>query len=130
MHVENIYPSISKLPSELLSIIFEHYQQIQPLAPTAEITLSQISRLWRDIALYTPRIWNRLSITFHTPPEKVDAYLRRSADQSLQVSVDFGHSDGQDSTLSASDIFLSICGSHLEGAFGCDAANSAPPQSP
>lgn len=113
MHIQvppdAVYPSISKLPSELLSVIFEHYHRAQPLSPAAEITLSQISRLWRNIALYTPQIWSRLSVTFYTPPDKIETYLQRSAGCSLVLSLDFSHNAPRESPFVANHIFASVC---------------------
>lgn len=44
--------AIHKLPFELISLVFLHYTQT-----TSPWTLTHVSRLWRTVALSTPRLW-------------------------------------------------------------------------
>ncbi|KAG9225774.1 hypothetical protein CCMSSC00406_0007784 [Pleurotus cornucopiae] len=74
---------VSKLPPEVLSIIFEHLALGQPpvLPGYAWILLNnvlpvtQVCRHWRQVALDSPRIWG--CIPSSAPPRLVELFLRR-----------------------------------------------------
>ncbi|KAJ7661897.1 hypothetical protein DFH06DRAFT_1129078 [Mycena polygramma] len=75
------YP-VSKLPNEIMSEIFIHFLPIYPLCPplvgiSSPISLTQICRVWREIALATPALWRAIQlldyrITFDTTKTWLD----------------------------------------------------------
>ncbi|KAJ7068769.1 hypothetical protein C8F01DRAFT_963465, partial [Mycena amicta] len=58
------------LPPEILSEIFLHcllepdqpVPKLNPERPRAPLLLLQICRTWRNVAIGTPRLWQRLSV--------------------------------------------------------------------
>lgn len=81
-HAHNFRAPISSLPNEILSLIFE---QCHAGDPGVENVLCTVTRSWRDIALSTPCIWTRLTVTDETPVDKLHTHLQRSRGNDLDV---------------------------------------------
>ncbi|KAJ7720010.1 hypothetical protein B0H16DRAFT_1739040 [Mycena metata] len=63
------YPVLT-LPNELVSEIFLHFLPEYPRCPPlwgrlSPMTLTQICRQWREIAISTPRLWRAISFNPH-----------------------------------------------------------------
>ncbi|KAK7062396.1 F-box domain-containing protein [Favolaschia claudopus] len=63
--------SVLILPSEIVSEIFIHTLPIHPHPPMrgkncALVSLTQICRKWREIALATPRLWRAILLSYNT----------------------------------------------------------------
>jgi hypothetical protein len=78
--------SLSSLPNELLSAVFEHGHLLSRSSPPIEIVLSQINRRFRAVAINTRMLWTRIEISLTTPFEKVLSYLQRSGSFALDLS--------------------------------------------
>jgi len=81
--------AISCLPVEILGVIFVLLQHT-PFPPSderakAEITISHVTRHWRDVAIHSPLLWTHIDLS---PPQKLDAiaaYVQRSEACALAV---------------------------------------------
>ncbi|KAG9217605.1 hypothetical protein CCMSSC00406_0010424 [Pleurotus cornucopiae] len=70
---------VSKLPPEVLSTIFESIAMTieEDLEPYSDLlSATQVCRLWRQVALDSPRIWSFIYCS--APPRLVDLLLERS----------------------------------------------------
>ncbi|KAJ8518309.1 hypothetical protein ONZ45_g4590 [Pleurotus djamor] len=76
---------VSRLPLEVLSLIFEYVAQIAkpeetPAYPSKRyghwFSITGVCRLWRNVALNTPRLWGH--IYAHTKPELARIFLERA----------------------------------------------------
>ncbi|KAJ7135113.1 hypothetical protein C8R46DRAFT_1139495 [Mycena filopes] len=67
-----LYPVLT-LPNELVSEIFVRVREAAPKVSTLEapLLLCGICRQWRDIALSTPELWDRLSMV---PPQNIASH--------------------------------------------------------
>ncbi|KAJ8514623.1 hypothetical protein ONZ45_g7850 [Pleurotus djamor] len=80
---------VSRLPSEVLSIIFEYVAILgsplhkKPYAP--RLRASQVCRLWRNVAINTPRLWN--SIYSHSKLDLAKLFLERSKSTPLYINT-------------------------------------------
>ncbi|KAJ8514622.1 hypothetical protein ONZ45_g7859 [Pleurotus djamor] len=80
---------VSRLPNEVLSIIFEYVaahelRQSHKIKPHARwLPVSQVCRLWRNVAINTPRIWG--TIYFHNKLELARLFLERSKSAPLHI---------------------------------------------
>ncbi|TFY71036.1 hypothetical protein EVG20_g1977 [Dentipellis fragilis] len=111
---------IDDLPVELLSHIFlilkamhaltRHERANERIHSTPyQITLSHVASRWRTIAINTPDLWTFIYVSHtHKHLERVDAFLTRSASQSLDIvirclqrSPGTGLSDPQKTTMIA-----------------------------
>ncbi|KAF8648895.1 hypothetical protein AX16_006149 [Volvariella volvacea WC 439] len=66
---------IFKLPSELLSHIFDLALPSQPREPDRScvpLSVSQTCIFWRRVALATPAIWGKLAVNIHLNPTKIE----------------------------------------------------------
>src|ERR1700735_2609495 len=91
---------ISMLPNELLGIIFEYcYPPSTSLrtGPPIEIVLSHINQQFRYIAINTRLLWARIELSFHTPFDKVIAYLERSRTSPFDLYIDIDTNLGSSS---------------------------------
>ena len=113
--VETI-PLIHFLPNEILSHIFllghRFYPLGDPEAQTFLITASAVCRLWRNIAISNPFLWTTIRYCqiqeplstypdgddVATVPSRVDAFIRRSKDASLDLLLTM-NDDGLDVAL-------------------------------
>ncbi|PSR72217.1 hypothetical protein PHLCEN_2v11924 [Hermanssonia centrifuga] len=102
-----------RLPPELLAEIFVHYiaetspSGLETYAPDARppdykkpyewVQITHICHFWRDVALLSPRLWNRILVTQHTNVDCVREMLARSQQAPLFVSVDEEHHTNSDS---------------------------------
>jgi F-box-like len=78
---------IRKLPSELLSEIFVFGSEMEHLAP---VTITEVSRLWRDVVLATPRAWSRIHIVTkheHRIQPYISTFIARSDPCLLHICV-------------------------------------------
>ena len=74
------------LPNELLTAIFEAGSTDHPQI----VTISHVSRRWREIALHTPSLWSTIHMDENTSyPKLLDAYLDRSGACPLDIVVDY-----------------------------------------
>lgn len=98
--VANFLVPISRLPPEVLAIIFEANQpgqddfanweshhrlndQYYELPPI--IIASHVNRHFRAVAIHTPRFWSNVYFTLAMPLGLLDAFLERSAPCSLNI---------------------------------------------
>ncbi|KII87160.1 hypothetical protein PLICRDRAFT_176946 [Plicaturopsis crispa FD-325 SS-3] len=85
---------ISRLPNEIMGIIFEHgVVQCTSGRIPFEILVSHVSHHWREVALSTPQIWTDIEI-MHMPEHTalLDLYLQRSRTCLIDVSSGDGWS--------------------------------------
>ncbi|KIK69261.1 hypothetical protein GYMLUDRAFT_255804 [Collybiopsis luxurians FD-317 M1] len=67
--VRNSLTAIHRLPSEILSEIFQAYTEANHDEPLTQLHLMHICRAWCNTALkHSPRIWTRLYISFTNKP--------------------------------------------------------------
>ncbi|KAK7017600.1 F-box domain-containing protein [Favolaschia claudopus] len=90
------YPVLS-LPDEIIAEMFLHfvpeYPKCSPAAgPCSPMRLTHICRLWREIALATPRLWRALSLPFRSPSSVGNLWLSRAG--SLPLAICLQESDG------------------------------------
>ena len=85
---------ISKIPNEVLSIIFEATQYLPPSSPgpersSFEMILSHVTGCWRSVALNTPQLWTNIHITSQDScqVQMADAYLSRSGALPLTIHL-------------------------------------------
>ncbi|KAJ7704174.1 hypothetical protein B0H16DRAFT_719691 [Mycena metata] len=91
------YPVLT-LPNELVSEIFLYFLPEYPRCPPmcgglSPITLTQICRSWREIAISTPRLWRAISFNYggdnaHVQTEVVKIWLERSGRCALSIETD------------------------------------------
>ncbi|KAJ7653691.1 hypothetical protein DFH06DRAFT_524659 [Mycena polygramma] len=91
------YPVLT-LPNELASEIFIQFLPLYPISPPlvgplSPISLTQICRQWREIALATPALWRAITffdrnITFERRCHMADMWLNRSGCCPLSIFVD------------------------------------------
>ncbi|TFK73216.1 hypothetical protein BDN72DRAFT_834876 [Pluteus cervinus] len=96
--------TLSTIPNEILSLIFEWGARYTPNAglivprspflpiqPSSDVplqeTISQVCRLWRDLAIHTPGLWTTIYVplaeptlgpTNSTDPDSVERYFKRT----------------------------------------------------
>ena len=85
----------SALPPELLSLIFIYAKPKKRVAHKIpfEVALSHVCKFWRNVALGTPGLWNRIDIYSKRSKAWVSPYLERSCQRPLDVYVDIYRSD-------------------------------------
>lgn len=93
MTSRNQYTTISMVPTELISKVFENVwvlgceaEEVYP----AELLLCQITSKWCTIAITTPQIWSRIVVTPLTSSNKIELYLKRSGAIGLTFRLDIG----------------------------------------
>jgi hypothetical protein len=80
-HVETMPAPVSLLPNEILSAIFEagYCQPSCNWGPPFEISVSQVTAHWREVALSTPQLWTRIHFLMDQDHiEETKTYLQRS----------------------------------------------------
>ncbi|KAJ7626048.1 hypothetical protein FB45DRAFT_922822 [Roridomyces roridus] len=83
-----VYPILT-LPAEIITEIFRHC--ISPLpkpSPSAApLLLTQVCRLWRQIAVANPWLWRSLSVDARVPREVLQAWLLRGGNMPLELTL-------------------------------------------
>ncbi|KZP24123.1 hypothetical protein FIBSPDRAFT_930091 [Athelia psychrophila] len=95
--------TISSLPDELLSTIFEVGRASSTYKSHFEILVSHVTQRWRNIALHTPRIWSTIRrAAYQDDLEPFEVYLQRSGcvPIDLRVEISFWRSDENMSSFS------------------------------
>lgn len=89
-HIENKFTSISSLPNEILSNIFNTACGSESSRCLYEITLSQVNGHWRSVALGTPQLWTRILLSPHDVRglQLPEVYLARSGALPLHLRID------------------------------------------
>ena len=86
----NTYTPVSKLPHELLCIIFSFYQhhlrQLYGRPNVAWIIVSHVSNAWRDAALNSANLWTDIPLSC---PKWIPEMMKRSQNVNLTISLTF-----------------------------------------
>jgi len=91
--IENETAPISRLPADVLEIIFEESrcalsQWIGLRRPLPiEVRLSHVCRRWRQVSLSTPSLWNTLRLPILHKESSIKAYLQRCNRCPLSVQL-------------------------------------------
>ncbi|KAG6868982.1 hypothetical protein C0993_006504 [Termitomyces sp. T159_Od127] len=81
---------VLRLPSELLSSIFVMgVLEIGDEDPVMVSTLMLVCRYWSEVALNTPVLWTKISVSPHDTLEKTRRKLERSKSCPLDISINF-----------------------------------------
>jgi hypothetical protein len=81
---------VASLPNEILSTVFEAgcLSLPSPSLSSFEITVSHVTRHWRDVAMNTPSLWTVIAILNRKYVlDMVEAYLARSKSLTLDISI-------------------------------------------
>ncbi|KAF8964379.1 hypothetical protein BDZ97DRAFT_904252 [Flammula alnicola] len=82
---------VLRLPSELLSSIFTiGVLEMGDEDPVMVPTLMLVCRYWAEVALNTPMLWAKISVSPHDSLEKARRRLSRSKSCPLDITVNFG----------------------------------------
>lgn len=93
-HITNKTVPVSRLPSDVLAIIFEESRRPlipwsnlvkRPLSP--EVQLSHVSSRWREVALSTPALWTTIRFPILHKEAAAMAYLQRCNQAPLHVHI-------------------------------------------
>lgn len=93
-HIKNKIAPVSRLPSDVLAIIFEESRRLlapwssvtnRPLSP--EVQLSHVSSRWREVALSTPALWTTIRFPILHKEAAVIVYLQRCNQAPLSVHI-------------------------------------------
>ncbi|KAF8837264.1 hypothetical protein BDN67DRAFT_973188 [Paxillus ammoniavirescens] len=92
--IQNSKAAVSRLPSDVLIMIFEECCHLNPQwsgvlsllrqSPT-EVRLSHVCSHWRGVALSTPNLWSSIRFPFEHKEESLHEYLKRSEGNLLDV---------------------------------------------
>ncbi|KAI6115603.1 hypothetical protein EV401DRAFT_1975376 [Pisolithus croceorrhizus] len=92
--IQNSKAPVSRLPSDVLSLIFEECHQSNPQWTGVlcllgqlpiEVRLSHVSSQWREVALATPSLWSSIRFPFEQREDSLVEYLERSRGGLLDV---------------------------------------------
>jgi len=114
--VRNNAAAISSLPEEILAIIFEiGYGDllVEKVQDRFEISVSHVSREWREVALRTPRIWTKIRrVQYQKNLDSIAAYFQRSKAVALdlQIEIGQGHIGSHDDIIPFCRLFSPHCG--------------------
>ncbi|KIM52981.1 hypothetical protein SCLCIDRAFT_475561 [Scleroderma citrinum Foug A] len=81
--LKNSLAPISRLPNEMLLVIFE--ELVSSPAPgngkemCAAMWVSHVSRRWRDVAVSSPRLWRHIWVGPQVGPRVLEAYISRGS---------------------------------------------------
>ncbi|KDQ06189.1 hypothetical protein BOTBODRAFT_264972 [Botryobasidium botryosum FD-172 SS1] len=90
---------IYRLNNDVLSLIFEFARDDYPVAkPRSSICVLQVSRLWRRVALDTPRIWSRIVDVLR--PHLIETHLTYSKCALLDICFSGGSRQRVKSSIS------------------------------
>ena len=94
--MQNFLAAISRLPNEMLLAIFEEAVACQDpgAEQRAELTISKVSRRWRDLAIHSPRLWRRVCVAPRVAPSMLELYKTR-ASRALDIDI-WGWRDRRD----------------------------------
>ncbi|KAF9468503.1 hypothetical protein BDZ94DRAFT_667281 [Collybia nuda] len=82
---------VLRLPSELLSSVFVMgIMDIEEENPVMVSTLMLVCRYWSEVALNTPILWAKISVSPHDSLDKARRKLERSKSCPLDVAINFG----------------------------------------
>ena len=93
--LKNTFVPINRIPPEVLSLIPDHYNT--DYADRVSITLTHVSRGWREIFISRSSLWTRLGFK---SADKTRTYLQRSKTSPLHVCVNSTHEAYPNHTLS------------------------------
>jgi len=88
--------AVSRLPSDVLSIIFEECRYFNPQWSGVlsllrqlpiEVRLSHVSSHWRQVALTTPSLWSTIHYPFEHKETSLVEYLKRSEGSLLNIYI-------------------------------------------
>ncbi|TFK28047.1 hypothetical protein FA15DRAFT_678688 [Coprinopsis marcescibilis] len=102
---------VLRVPSELLSSIFiMGVLGMGEEDPVMVPTLMLVCRYWAEVALNTPLLWAKISVSPHDSLEKARRRIERSKSCPLEISINFDHrqeptSNATDQIVSAIDLF-------------------------
>ncbi|OAX40187.1 hypothetical protein K503DRAFT_737976 [Rhizopogon vinicolor AM-OR11-026] len=94
--LRNQKAAVSRIPSDVLSIIFEECRQFNPQwsgvlsllrQSSVEVRLSHVSSHWRQVALTTPSLWSSIHYPFEHKECSLTEYLKRSEGSLLDVYI-------------------------------------------
>ncbi|TFK63092.1 hypothetical protein BDN72DRAFT_964137 [Pluteus cervinus] len=87
----NTLAPISRLPPETMCAIFHQCTQgnILPGCTSVNLTISSVSRRWRDIALSLSPLWTTIKFAH---PEGIQTFSVRAKNLPLTISLDFDYS--------------------------------------
>ncbi|KDQ13429.1 hypothetical protein BOTBODRAFT_55978 [Botryobasidium botryosum FD-172 SS1] len=93
---QNELVPVHRLPNELLGAIFvlAGSTSFQVSGWPASFSISQVCKLWRQVALNTPRLWMNIDVS--AGDELASIYVERSGTAPLNLSVNFGVLPSQD----------------------------------
>jgi hypothetical protein len=94
--LQNQKAAVSRIPSDVLSIIFKECCQFNPQwsgvlsllrQSPIEVRLSHVSSHWRDVALTTPSLWSSIHYPFEHREDSLTEYLKRSEGSLLDIYI-------------------------------------------
>jgi hypothetical protein len=88
----NILAPVSSVPNELLSMIFQAGYESSSFP--FEIIVSQVTRLWRCVAINTPQLWTRIHVGRNVRDSMAETYLSRSGALPLDLHIDMHSAHG------------------------------------
>ncbi|KAJ7181237.1 hypothetical protein C8R46DRAFT_1320036 [Mycena filopes] len=90
------YPVLESVPTELVSEIFiatlPADGRVRPSPHAVPLSLAQICRHWRDIALATPQLWTSVDFEFLRGPPSTPKMRRAGELQHMQPRMSYRHS--------------------------------------
>ncbi|KAH6913986.1 hypothetical protein BKA70DRAFT_1260080 [Coprinopsis sp. MPI-PUGE-AT-0042] len=90
--------SIHLIPPEVWSLIFQFAmpedEYIRPSIHKAPLLFCQVSRIWRDVAISTPQLWNSISVG-RVHRRGAAPWLRRSGQLPLAIELTISHPSHQ-----------------------------------
>ncbi|KAF8158356.1 hypothetical protein B0H34DRAFT_655944 [Crassisporium funariophilum] len=90
-HTVRLQSPVLRLPSELLSSIFSiGVLEMGDENPVMVPTLMLVCRYWAEVALNTPTLWAKISVSPHDSLAKARRRLSRSKSCPLDITVNFG----------------------------------------
>lgn len=94
--IQNQKAAVSRIPSDVLSMIFEECRQLNPQwsgvlfhlhQSPVEVRLSHVSSHWREVALTSPSLWSSIHYPFAHKEDSLMEYLKRSNGSLLDVYI-------------------------------------------
>ncbi|TEB29349.1 hypothetical protein FA13DRAFT_1735050 [Coprinellus micaceus] len=83
----NLAASISRLPPEILTIIFCAALAFDTMTTSNYVALCHVCQSWRTVALKSPELWARLRIHSHTKAPLMELMWERSRSASVTLSI-------------------------------------------
>ncbi|KAG1733645.1 uncharacterized protein EDB91DRAFT_635901 [Suillus paluster] len=94
--IQNQKAPVSRIPSDVLSIIFDECRQLNPpwsgilylfRQSPIEVRLSHVSSHWREVALTLPSLWSSIHFPFAHKEDSLAEYLKRSEGSLLDMYI-------------------------------------------